>query len=211
MASTTYTQKMFDNKKFKDMMIDQLPHLFQIAELESTRGGKIGMEVGVLRERIFISSLIYNCGKLNVNVNISSNEPEIDVIIFNEPISIKTVTSKKIAGFKLAWTVDTEKAKEFQDNYYPHCSIILIQINWCGVGKICYIPLSVQKELFDKIGKNEYIKLPKSGTNSRGIQITDNALLDLISNEHSKTIEILWNKTEINHNIYERWINCWKN
>jgi hypothetical protein len=36
---------------FEDKIRKRLPYLFQLAELESSRAGKIGMEVGSLREK----------------------------------------------------------------------------------------------------------------------------------------------------------------
>ncbi|WP_258189793.1 ThaI family type II restriction endonuclease [Candidatus Hakubella thermalkaliphila] len=55
------------------------------------------------------------------------------------------------------WTVDAQKAKEFRETYYPRCEILLVQINWNGVGGFYSIPLEVQKRLFDKIGRQNYI------------------------------------------------------
>jgi hypothetical protein len=51
-----------------------------------------------------------------------------------EPISTKTITVRGFGGVKLIWTVDAQKAREFRETYYPHCDILLIQINWAGTG-----------------------------------------------------------------------------
>ncbi|OGU37047.1 MAG: hypothetical protein A2315_11350 [Ignavibacteria bacterium RIFOXYB2_FULL_35_12] len=48
-----------DDEIVKKVQI-KLPKLFQIAELESQRAGKVGMEVGSIRERIIVSLLIYS-------------------------------------------------------------------------------------------------------------------------------------------------------
>lgn len=42
----------FSDIKFIEKIQERLPELFYVAELESSRAGKIGMEVGSLRERI---------------------------------------------------------------------------------------------------------------------------------------------------------------
>ncbi len=55
---------------------DKLPKLFQIAELESQRAGKIGMEVGSIRERIIVSLLVYKFGEENVETELPITEPE---------------------------------------------------------------------------------------------------------------------------------------
>jgi len=50
------------------------------------------MEVGSLRERIIVALLIYKFGEENVKTDIPITEPEVDVKLFNQPISIKTIT-----------------------------------------------------------------------------------------------------------------------
>ena len=84
--------RLKEEKVFR-LIQERLPSLFQIAELESSRAGKIGMEVGSIRERIIITLLVSTFRKNNVNVNIPITEPEIDVIVKENPISIKTITS----------------------------------------------------------------------------------------------------------------------
>lgn len=71
----------------------KLPCLFQLAEFESSRAGKIGMEGGSLREKIIIALLISKFGEENVSTEIPITEPEVDVKLFNEPLSIKTIWS----------------------------------------------------------------------------------------------------------------------
>lgn len=44
-------KKIFDDKELVKRIQDKLPKLFQIAELESSRAGKVGMEVGSVREK----------------------------------------------------------------------------------------------------------------------------------------------------------------
>ncbi len=57
-----------------------MPYLFHLAELENSRAGKVGMEIGSLRERIVVSLLIYKFGEENVETEIPITEPEIDSI-----------------------------------------------------------------------------------------------------------------------------------
>lgn len=187
----------------------RLPYLFQLAELESSRAGKIGMQVGSVRENVIVSLLIYKFGEANVETEIPITEPEVDARLFGEPISIKTITGKSFGGVKLIWTVDAPKAKEFLETYYPHCDILLVQINWNDKGGFYYIPLRAQKRLFDKIGKRKYIKLPKPGTNPRGVEITKDALSSLAGDSDSKSIIIDWQKTNVDFNPYKRWVDFW--
>ncbi len=110
----------------------------------------------------------------------------------------------------MIWGVDAQKAKEFRENYYPDCDILLLQINWNDVGGFYFIPLKVQKRLFDKMGRQNYIKLPKAGTNPRGVEITKEALSRLIGDYETKNISINWQRTKIEFNPYKRWIDLWR-
>jgi len=202
--------EIFEDEKLVEKIKRRLSYLFQIAELESSRAGKIGMEVGSVRERIIVALLIYKFGEINVETKIPITEPEVDAKLFGEPVSIKTIAGKSFSGVKLIWTVDAQKAKWFQDNYSPHCDILLVQINWDSIGGFYYIPLEVQTRLFDRMGRLNYIKLPKPGTNPRGVEITKEALSNLIADKESKRIVINWQKTKIKFNPFKRWIDLWK-
>src|SRR4030043_2363344 len=126
--------EIFTDKNLVEKIRKRLPYLFQLAELESSRAGKNGSEVGSVRERIIVALLIYKFGEANVETEIPITEPEVDARLFGGPVSIKTITGKSLSGVKLIWTVDAQKAKEFRDNYSPHCDILLVQINWDDIG-----------------------------------------------------------------------------
>ena len=207
---STHLVKIFEDKKLVEKIRKRLPHLFQLAELESSRAGKVGMEVGSLRERIIISLLIYKFGEKNVETEIPITEPEVDVKLFGHPISIKTITGGGFSGVKLIWTVDAQKAKEFRESYYLHCDILLVRINWNAIGGFYLIPLKVQEELFNKIGREKYIKLPKPGTNPRGVEFAKEALSNLVKDKETRVIEISWQRREIDYNPYKRWVDYWK-
>ena len=202
--------EIFEDVNLVDKIKRRLPYLFQLAELESSRAGKTGMEVGSVRERIIVALLIYKFGESNVKTEIPITEPEVDAKLFGNPVSIKTITGKSFSGVKLIWTVDATKAKEFRENYYPHCDIVLVQINRNDIGGFYYIPLNVQKRLFNRIGRHNYIKLPKPGTNPRGVEITKEALLSLVGDSDSRNISITWQRTRTEFNSYKRWVDLWR-
>lgn len=77
-------------------------------------------------------------------------------------------------------------------------------------GGFYYIPLSVQKRIFNKVGRKNYIKLPKPGTNPRGVEISSKALLKLVNNKESKSIIINWKKIKIKYNSFKRWVTLWR-
>lgn len=202
--------EIFEDMTLAEKVKRRLPYSFQLAELESSRAGKTGMEVGSVREKIIVALLIYKFGEANVETEIPITEPEVDAILFGEPVSIKTITGKSFGGVKLIWTVDAQKAKEFRESYYPHCDILLVQINWDDIGGFYYIPREIQSRLFDKMGRQNYVKLPKPGTNPRGVEITKEALSSLVQNNQSRKIEINWQRTKIEFNSYKRWVDLWK-
>jgi hypothetical protein len=55
--------EIFEDERLVEKIKRRLPYLFQLAELESSRAGKIEMEVGSLREGILTALLIYKFGK----------------------------------------------------------------------------------------------------------------------------------------------------
>jgi len=170
-----YLAQLFEDEETVRRIQSRLPYLFQLAELESSRAGKVGMQVGSIRENVIVALLMYKFGEENVETEIPITEPEMDVRLFGEPVSIKTITGS-FSGVKVIWTVDATKAKEFRENYYPICDILLVRINWDDIGGLYYIPVEVQRRLFDKIGRESYIKLPKRGTNPRGVEFAKNVL-----------------------------------
>jgi hypothetical protein len=189
---------------------ERLPYLFQLAEMECSRAGKVGMGVGSLREKIILALLIYLFGEENVKTDIPITASEIDVEVFDNPISIKTITGRNITGIKLIWTVDSESAQKFKNSYNPDYDLILINIVWNESGYFYYIPSEVQREVFDEIGRENYIKLPKNGTNPRGVEMSKDAIDKIINHQSIKKILINWNRTKIDYHPYERWIEYWK-
>lgn len=204
------------HKIFKDLDLvakiqEKLPTLFQLAELDNSRDGKLGMEIGSARERIIIALLIYQFGEENITTNIPITESETDVIVFKEPISIKTVTNNKVVGVKLIWTVDSQKALEFINTYQAECDMLFVHINWNGEGGLYLIPKEVQTEILTQYGKEFYFKLPKQGTNPRGVEITNKAINELVKHNQTKMINISWFRSDNqNYTPYDRWIDLWK-
>lgn len=204
---TNHLDEIFADKQLVNRIKKRLPYLFQLAELESSRAGKIGMQVGSLREKIVIALLVYKFGEENVETEIPITEPEIDVKLFGHLVSIKTITG--MGGVKIVWTVDAQKARQFRETYTPKCDILLVQIKWRGMGNFFYIPLEVQQRIFKEMGRRGYIKLPKSGTNPRGVEFNKEALLRLLRDPHTKLIEINWERSIIEHKPYQRWVEYW--
>jgi len=190
---------------------EKLPKMFRIAEIESSRARKIGMKVGSLREKIIIALLITHYGKERVNADIFITKSEIDVLLDGKPISIKTIT--RYGDIKAVWTVDAKSSKNFIYNYAPKCDIILVRIFWnSNKGGVYFIPLEVQNDIFSNLGRDNYFKMPKPETNSRGIKYSRESIKMFLSHPLSKRIEVDWIKEELDYNVYDaykRWEDYW--
>ena len=207
---SVYLEQLFDDLNIVRRVKERMPSMFQLAEQESSRAGKIGMEVGSVRERIIIALLMYKYGEENVGTDLPITESEADVLLFNERVSIKTITGS-LSGVKLTWTVDKERAKQFSKKYYPNIDILLTQIVWKSKdGGFFYIPKEVQQKVYRKIGRGDYLKLPKVNTNPRGVELSKDALELMVADSKSKKIKFLWKRGEVSHDIYGRWIELWK-
>ena len=201
---------LFGDQELVAKIKTRLPKFFQLAELENSRSGKVTMEVGTAREKIISALLIYKFGEQNINTAIPAVESEIDVYAFGKPISIKTITGLKYTGVKMIWTVDPAKARAFADAYYPKMCMLLARISWDRNGGLHYIPVETQIEVFQGMGKERFIKLPKEGTNPRGVELTKEALSELVNHGQTLSISINWKKEELEFDPFGRWVDLWK-
>ena len=200
-------KEIFADSKLVLRIKDKLPKLFHIAELESARAGKIGMEVGSLRERVIVALLIYKFVS-SVDTKLQNTEPEADVKLDGRKISVKTITGD--GGVKAVWTVDAESAQRFINGYMPQCDIILVKINWGSTeGGFYLIPLSVQQEIFKRLGRERYLKMPKAGTNPRGVEFSQDAIRAMTAHRSTLRIQINWKKEASEYDTYKRWIDYW--
>jgi hypothetical protein len=205
--------KLFDDDLVVRKIKQKLSHLFQLAELESQRNGKVGMEVGSTREKILIALLMYKFGLDDVNPDIPITEPETDVFVKNEPLSIKTITTPHgtlNGGVKVSWSVDAATAATFKNNYNPDCDMMLAKIHWDAQGQLYLFSKEAQKEILKKIGADSYLKLPTQGTNSRGVELTKDALDLLVAHSTTRKIDINFKREKLDYReVYTRWLDAW--
>lgn len=73
--------------------------------------------------------------------------------------------------------------------------MMFTQIIWNNIGGLFLIPLNIQIETIKNLGREKYIKLPRPGTNPRGVEISSQALQILISHPvyHKTTKLPNWN------------------
>lgn len=203
-------EELFEDVTIVKKIQSKLPKLFYLAEFESSRAGKIGMEVGSMREKIIIALLLYKFGEENIETNLPITEPEADVIVCGKKVSIKTMTGATFSSVKLIWTVDAVQAIRFSENYIPSCDMLLVQINWSHIGGLFLFSKASQIETMEKLGRSEYIKLPKAGINPRGVEISSKALLALARHPKTHKFPIEWQKDVIAYNTYQRWLELWQ-
>jgi len=204
--------QVFQDAQLVDKIKRRLPHLFHYAERDSSRAGKVGMEVGSLRERILVSLLIHKFGRSNVETGLPITEHEVDVRVSGEPLSIKTLTTSgpSIGGVKAIWTVDASQAKKFVNDFTPMCDYLVAHIVWDDKGGLYYIPFEAQREVFDHLGRAKYFKLPKEGTNPRGVEITPQAMAGLVTHPATLAISVEWKRPADEYDQYLRWIEYWR-
>ena len=207
MPSSVYC--LFHDSAWIQRIQERLPVLFQMAEIASSRAGKIGMEVGSLRERIIIALLSCYFGDDNTETDIPITMPEIDVNVLGQDLSIKTLSGKYYTGLKLSWTVDEESARNFHEQYEPRCDILFIRIFWGGIGEFSILPLEAQLAVFEELGVRAYLKLPKPGTNPRGVEMSKLALQKLVHHNKSLKIDICWDKKALIYDPAEQWKKYW--
>lgn len=204
---------LFDDDAFNRRIKRKLPVLFHIAEKEVSRAGRVGMEVGTLREQILIAMLIHKFGRSSVDVKTPPNFPEADVVLFGKPVSIKTVTAKSntTPSVKLVWTVDWLKVDGFVKSYEPRSDLLIAIIRWGGEGGLFVIPISAQVEVFKEIGKERYLSVPPKGTNPRGVGLSNEALSRLLNHRFTRSIAIRWERPSQMGELepYDRWLAYW--
>ena len=203
-------EKIIEDKDLVKKIQEKLPSMFTRAERYAMRGGKVGMEVGKIRERPIIALLIYKFGKENVDGDLSDAEKEIDVKLFGKPISIKTISNQTLSGIKAVWTVDRESCVKFVESYKSSSDMILVQILWNNVGKIFLIPLEVQNEVINEIGIERYLDLPKEGTNPRGVTFSREGMSQITEHTKTKSIDITWKRPDtLDFDPYAEWFEYW--
>ena len=204
--------EIFSDQALVQKIQKKLPELFLLAEIENSRNGKLGMEIGSARERIIIALLMHKFGASSVDADLPITLAEVDVVVKGEKLSIKTATGIRIPGVKLIWSVDAQKALEFKNEYEPVCDLMLVQLNWHGVGNMYLFPIQTQKDVLEALGRDVYIKLPKQGTNARGVELSGPAISSLMQAKTSLKIPIDFVRGDVDYTAsYKRWLDLWEN
>ena len=59
------------------------------------------------------------------------------------------------------------------------------------------------------MGRGGYLKLPKAGTNPRGVEYSKEAIRAMVAHKDTLRIQIEW-KTEVSeYDTFKRWVDYW--
>lgn len=181
----------------------KLPVAFEMVGQQAS-----GPEVGVLREAVLIGMFMAFFGDEQVTPNESAVEADIDCYVGNIPLSIKTITGTSMSGIRIKWTSETEKAEEFISAFSPRCDLLIARIVWNRIGRISYIPVEVQQDVFSKL-KAKYLSYA-GGTNTRGVNLSREALSSMEKDKRSVIMPLHWYESLQPQPRYERWVSFWK-
>ena len=206
---------LFRNEYYAELLRHNLPRAFEVADAESRRvqqrkGGRtyesVGQEVGVVREKILTSYLRHTLGDMHIELP-TANSAMRDVLIFGQPLEIKTATGK--GKVKAKWTADTASAQSDISRFEFTSDLLLVRIWWeAERDSVFYIPAEVLQELAGKHSATEYLS-SAAGTNNRGIDIAS-WFMDA-AEQHNETVRIAidWQRSGIRIDPMARWMAYW--
>lgn len=148
-----------------------LQKLYKISEYECKRNGKIGMEIGLHREKDLVSILKMGLGD-KVNENIDKDATE-DVIINGLKFSIKH-SMNKYSGVKYKWSSSKESTEDILEGKKEYINMIIVYVLQTKVELFVVSADTINKYL----QKSEALKVPKG--NSRGVEFTRSCMKSLI-------------------------------
>ncbi len=206
---------LFRDENSVRLLQENLPRAFEVADAESRRvqqrrGGQtheaVGQEVGATRERIIIAYLRHALGEIHITLP-TANTAMRDVLVFGEPLEIKTATRN--GKVKAKWTADTASAESDIDAFEFTSDLLLVRI-WWGMERdsLFYIPKEVLQSLAKKSGNANFLK-SATGTNNRGIDIAP-WFVDA-AQQHNETVRvpIWWEQRNIKIDPMARWMGFW--
>ena len=54
------------------------------------------------------------------------------------------------------------------------------------------------------------MKLPKTGTNPRGVEFTKEAIETMLTDKETLKIDVDWKKEILEYDTYKKWVEYWK-
>lgn len=185
---------VFREPELKKLVQENLPSLFKEARREAETYSNI-MNVGSHRKRKIINLLIKYIGNERIEDVFSSTMAEMDIKIDSIPISIKTISNNN--SLKVKWTMDYKIVAKIMTEYTPRYDIILARINWDMNDRyqpsgLFFIPKQTQTNIMQRLGRENYLRPPKEGTNSRGVSLTKQAYEAWLTDTSTIRIAVDW-------------------
>jgi hypothetical protein len=176
-------QKLEEVLRSKDAQ-RALVFLYSQSQLEHTRNGKCGMEIGMAREKDQGAVLKFFL-KDSIVLDIDNNLPE-DYLIENEKVSAKHCTNVVGTSVKVKWTSASVSVSETietlinaPDEYYPHLLITYIDVKNKKVTIVC-VSAEHNKTVIKTLGHNAF---KVQNGNIRGIEYSKQAMKMLLQNK----------------------------
>ena len=198
-----------------ELLRHNLPRAFEVADAESRRiqkrrGGKtyeaVGQEVGVVREKILTAYLRHTLGDFNIDLP-TTNSAMQDVMVFGNPLEIKTVTGG--GSVKAKWTADTESAQRDISQFHFSADLLLVRIWWeTEKDSLFYIPHEVLNGVAGDRPPATYLSV-SSGTNNRGINIAAEFMQAVENHQDTVRIAINWQRLGMKIDPMARWLAYW--
>ncbi len=206
---------LFRNADYVELLRQNLPRAFEVADAEARRVQQrktgltyesVGQEVGVVREKIIIAYLRHTLGDMHIDLP-AANSPMRDVLIFGQPLEIKTVTRN--GKVKAKWTADTASAESDISEFEFTSDLLLVRIWWeTERDSVFYIPMEVLQELAGQHGSSRYLT-SATGTNNRGIDIAPGFMDAAESHRDTVRIAVNWQRSGIRIDPMARWMAYW--
>lgn len=193
---------LLTNSQHISFIQNKLPPAFQTVEDEL----KGNPAVGLLREQVILGMRIAFLGDSNVRIAESGVEADVDCLVDNQPLSIKTVSSS--GGLRLKWTSNAVKAREFIQTYQPLSDLLVVRIAWGNSGSVRYISLSSQQTTSQRLGER-YLDY-RAQTNTRGVNLSAEAEASLNRHPDSITVPIFWQRSATGVNPVDKWVEYWR-
>lgn len=149
----------------------ELVSLYADSQQECKRNNKLGMEIGMSREKDLIAVMKEYLGD-DVEYNIDNTCCE-DVIVLKEKISIKHCSGKRgKCSIKVKWTSDNIQAKHYIDkvltNIEEHCNHLIIVFISPPIIEIIGISKTSIIRAIQELQEDAFVA--KIGINNRGIE-----------------------------------------
>ena len=197
-------RNLLAGREQREHLYEGLPELFRKAEVENRRNGRLGQEIGNVRENIIRAYLQTQLGAVNVSPAGGPNNNLGDVMIGRDYLEVKTTMG--VRGFKVSWAADDDSAARFRQQWKPQADLILVQVRW---GSCCESFWHIPQEVYEEAAALEGALKTRSGTNNRGTDFERRAVLYMMQHKDTLGLTINWGDQDKGEAGIFQWVNLW--